>query len=1153
MATSSGPPSHDAELQAIAEAAARALDTPLVTVSVVHPNAEWIRAAVGVARAIVPRESSLAVVVQEDREAWYPAELHLNPRFSDNPVVRAGGRRGAIEPIRSPEDNSVLGALGVFRINDDPFNEEQHKTLADLARQAGAVLDTQARSARFETPPPPRDAQEERLRETASFPLTQSVAPSVVPRAWTRAWPWVGVIGLLATSLLTALSHRSVSQVESRHLAQTAHNLASEFAERVATVEQRLEAAVRMVDTEDRIPRGWPRVLLTLNPSSRPEGRLSVGFAAYVPVQEAASFEAQARDRVAPRFVIKPRGTRPMAAPVLFFDPPLSDSDVLGFDLLTDATLTAAIEAAKDGGSARLSDRSSFGRTRGADMSLVLFLPVYDGEPDPDVQARRRATRGFLLAPLSQGDLGFGEEDALVGSSSFSLYSGDPQGYESLLFGSGTAPVSPGDGTVVRAFDVAGRRFSLVVAPSAASNARWLSAAAFWVPLFLGLLATLFAALHVHNRNKSRGVLRDLDKERAAGKVTDTRVKALVDHVVEAIVTYDADGIIQTYNRAAEAMFGYAPSAAIGKRVDLLLPRGSIGHHQTASRSELTGLRASGAPFIADVSVVPVADAKPALFVAVISDITDKRVAEKQLGSQMALTRVLAESTDLDRAAPAIIRSVAQGFDGTAGALWLVSALGEQLDRFAVWSRTPHDERALRSDERSMLPGRGLPGRVWITAQPSRVVDRRTLNEDGHATVLLTTRLALPLIGKKGVVGVLEFVTPRFDPNLPKLDAMLGIVGREVGQFIERKRTEAALVESEARYRELFETAHDLIQSADADGRVLFANRAWRETLGYEAAEVPGLSLGQVMTAASRESWTRALASVPSEGASLETEVVFLARDGREIVADGSLTTRAVRGALSTLGIFRNVTAQKEVERLKQEFVSTVSHELRTPLASIQGSLGLLATGAMGSLPKEAGEVVAIAERNVVRLLGIINDILDLERLQSGRLNMTLTPTRMSGVVDRSIEALKGFVDQKQIRFDVLASSGRAFVDADRIVQVLVNLLSNAAKFSPRATTVSVASMEAAGWVKVSVRDEGPGIPVLYHSSIFERFRQVTSPERPSKGGTGLGLAICKTIVEAHGGTIGVESEEGHGSTFWFHVPAVSVDLDEAAAHRSAL
>ncbi|MDP9119666.1 MAG: HAMP domain-containing histidine kinase, partial [Actinomycetota bacterium] len=280
--------------------------------------------------------------------------------------------------------------------------------------------------------------------------------------------------------------------------------------------------------------------------------------------------------------------------------------------------------------------------------------------------------------------------------------------------------------------------------------------------------------------------------------------------------------------------------------------------------------------------------------------------------------------------------------------------------------------------------------------------------------------------------------------------------------------------------------------------------------------------------------------------------VVFLARDGREIVADGSLTTRAVRGALSTLGIFRNVTAQKEVERLKQEFVSTVSHELRTPLASIQGSLGLLATGAMGSLPKEAVEVVAIAERNVVRLLGIINDILDLERLQSGRLNMTLAPTRMSGVVDRSIEALKGFVDQKQIRFDVLASSGRAFVDADRIVQVLVNLLSNAAKFSPRATTVSVASMEAAGWVKVSVRDEGPGIPVLYHSSIFERFRQVTSPERPSKGGTGLGLAICKTIVEAHGGTIGVESEEGHGSTFWFHVPAVSVDLDEAAAHRSA-
>lgn len=243
-------------------------------------------------------------------------------------------------------------------------------------------------------------------------------------------------------------------------------------------------------------------------------------------------------------------------------------------------------------------------------------------------------------------------------------------------------------------------------------------------------------------------------------------------------------------------------------------------------------------------------------------------------------------------------------------------------------------------------------------------------------------------------------------------------------------------------------------------------------------------------------------------------------------------------GRVSYMANVLDVSERREVERMKKEFVSTVSHELRTPLTSIRGSLTLLAVGAMGLLPEQAKKVVSIAERNTIRLIGLINDILDIEKLEAGKLDMVMEDVPLSNVFERSEQAVNTFAANNGVILDIRSSQLAVHADGDRLVQVIVNLVSNAVKFSPKGASVTVTSKEIpGGLIEVHVTDRGRGIPEAFKNRLFQRFQQVEASDAKKKGGTGLGLAICKGIVEQHGGTIGVESEEGKGSTFWFRIP----------------
>lgn len=233
-----------------------------------------------------------------------------------------------------------------------------------------------------------------------------------------------------------------------------------------------------------------------------------------------------------------------------------------------------------------------------------------------------------------------------------------------------------------------------------------------------------------------------------------------------------------------------------------------------------------------------------------------------------------------------------------------------------------------------------------------------------------------------------------------------------------------------------------------------------------------------------------------------------------------------------------DVSERREIEKLKRAFVATVSHELRTPLTSIRGSLTLLNSGAVIQLSGQAKQLVTIAERNTLRLISLINDILDIEKLEAGKLEMQFAAVPLATIIERSFEAVKAFGDQHSVTIQADPASEILFADEQRIIQVLVNLLSNAIKFSPKGETVSVKHWQNNGFVEVHVVDKGRGIPEKYKNLLFERFQQVPDKDAKNKGGTGLGLAICKQIIEQHGGSIGVNSEENKGSTFWFKLPA---------------
>ncbi|HEX8973609.1 PAS domain S-box protein [Oryzihumus sp.] len=358
-------------------------------------------------------------------------------------------------------------------------------------------------------------------------------------------------------------------------------------------------------------------------------------------------------------------------------------------------------------------------------------------------------------------------------------------------------------------------------------------------------------------------------------------------------------------------------------------------------------------------------------------------------------------------------------------------------------------------------------------------------------------------------------------------------------------REQTAVLERLSRQHEsILNSAGDGIYGLDQQGRVTFINDAGARLLGLPREAVLGRPVDDVIRAEEVTGDAGGEASAASAVGSADPTTRLVT--GRTVRADGRVfdSERIVApivqdgGVVGSVVIFRDISERRAVDTMKDEFISVVSHELRTPLTSIRGALGLLAGGAAGELPPRAHRMVEVASDSSDRLIRLINDILDVERMAAGKLRLRPEQVDVLRLVATAVDETAPLAHEAGVRIEVGAVFGSVWADRDRVVQTLTNLLGNAVKFSPVGSVVRLTVVAGEWQVRFDIVDEGPGIPTDQLEAIFNRFQQVDASDTRSKGGTGLGLAICRGIVEQHGGDIWATSAgPGTGATFSFTLP----------------
>jgi PAS domain S-box-containing protein len=363
----------------------------------------------------------------------------------------------------------------------------------------------------------------------------------------------------------------------------------------------------------------------------------------------------------------------------------------------------------------------------------------------------------------------------------------------------------------------------------------------------------------------------------------------------------------------------------------------------------------------------------------------------------------------------------------------------------------------------------------------------------------------------------------------------------------ERKQAENALKEASALIRSMVETLPIGLAIIDRNGAIEFTNPSINKLFEVSPGALVGRSIGtlfipqnarQVDVSDYQQKCHVFVQELFSRAKAQAWELKGVKSGGKTFPAEVGLTDFEISTGARYLVVVSDVTQRQEVDRLRQEFMAMVGHDLRAPLTSVRGFLDLLGAGICGELNEKGQRKLKAADGAMDSLLTLIRDLLDIERSRAGMLTLDKKLQLFNDVVERAIESVRIQADSLNIQIVTNMPYAKVSVDGDRMVQTLVNILSNALKFSPPASTIVVAARTQGDWFEVRVTDQGRGIPEAFRDKIFDRFQQVKASDASvSVGGSGLGLAICKAIVEQHGGTIGADSKEGQGSTFWFKVP----------------
>jgi PAS domain S-box-containing protein len=441
---------------------------------------------------------------------------------------------------------------------------------------------------------------------------------------------------------------------------------------------------------------------------------------------------------------------------------------------------------------------------------------------------------------------------------------------------------------------------------------------------------------------------------------------------------------------------------------------------------------------------------------------------------------------------------------------------------------------------------------VYETKQPyvstdirrDPVYKNRTMEREG-----VVSTAAAPVLSKNRVLGIIVVGSRKPYRFSSREIRLLTALGAQLGAALENAELYYELAREKAYIENLVENAGDAIVSTDNADRVLTWNRAAEVIFGYRKDEAVGGSFSMVMPPERSRELEEIRLKLEVSGPMRNLETRRRRKDGT--VFDVVLAVSPIKDEggrmIGSLHIVKDITEKnryerrlKELDRMKSDFVSSVSHELRTPLTAIKGSVDNMVDGILGPVTEKQARYLARINANADRLARLISDLLDLSKIEAGKIDLKPAVVDVNTIVNEVADSLRGIAADKLIRIESNgAEPVQVWADRDKVLQILTNLIGNAVKFTPSHGRVGVAAKaDEAGWVKIAVEDSGPGIPEEEAGKIFDKFYQAQQPNKVSVKGTGLGLAISKSLVELHGGKIGYERGAEGGSVFSFTLPA---------------
>jgi PAS domain S-box-containing protein len=927
---------------------------------------------------------------------------------------------------------------------------------------------------------------------------------------------------------------------------------------RIASYGTALLGATGFIHGSKEVSRAqWRTYAQTIQVRENFAGLNGIGWVEPVADADLAAFVQAARADGAPGFSVHPPATDGRNYVIKYIEPESDNRVAIGLNLAFEPRRRAAAELARDSGRPAISDRLVLVQDERRTPGFILMFPVYHRDRAlGTVDARRAAFRGWTYTPFIASN----SFDALTHSQDrqlrIRLYDGSERP-DTLFYASAGGDHQRAAFTTRSTLEVMQRQWLMVCESTPAFERAERSINPVFILigglLFTALLALLLIVIAVR---RTEHIEQMVGERRFA-------VPLLVFLVIGA-------GSFALYSqlRSQELTFVLRQVEDEASRVGSLLRwqandrMASLG--RMAARWEETGgtelalWRPDAAAYVAQL---------PGLRTLEWIDPTyHVRWVEPLAGSENTIGRDL--RLDPDRAA--MLQAAAErqrptlsppltlppgyhafiaylplrkqgAFDGfIAGAFsiedFFHGAMRTELSRNYSISIL-YDHRVYFAD--SVDPA-NLPA-DWVTETSMRIHDQAW-----------TLRIA----------PTVAFVNSQKSP-LPALVLGAGLLvaalsALSVRNILISRLKSAHLSKSLALNAGIISSSAHLVIAIDDEYRIVIFNKAAEQALGYRGTDIVGrraipilLDPGELMERARTLSielqeevavgpgiFTR----LPLRDGFETREWTFVRFDGSRFPVNVTITPlRDEHGAVTGfLGVIEDITVRKEVEKLKSEFTAVVSHELRTPLTSIRGSLGLILGALSTGLPLKVRELLEIAQSNCDRLVLLVDDILDIEKFSAGQMRFELKTVPLARLVRQAVDENEGYARKFQVRIELapVDEACPVSVDPDRFIQVMSNLLSNAAKYSPPGGTVRVQAGVHGDGVRVSVRDDGPGIPEGFRERIFEKFSQADASTTREKGGTGLGLHIAKRFVEHMHGQIGFESEAGRGSTFWIDLPA---------------